>query len=64
MTEKITKNMVENWVGSDNMDADSFLDLLVELINKDYPIYDFRADVFNYHGDFDTPFKKEEVDLA
>jgi hypothetical protein len=56
--------MVENWVGSDNMDADSFLDLLVELINKDYPIYDFRADVFNYHGDFDTPFKKEEVDLA
>jgi len=56
--------MVENWVGSDNMDADSFLDLLVELINKDYPIYDFRADVFNYHGDFDTPFKKEEIDHA
>jgi hypothetical protein len=64
MTEKITKYMVESWVGSDNMDADSFLNLLVDLINRDYPIYDFRADVFNYHGDFDTPFKKEEVDHA
>jgi hypothetical protein len=53
--------MVESWVGSDNMDADSFLDLLVDLINRDYPIYDFRADVFNYSGDYKTPFEQEEI---
>jgi len=44
----ITKAMIEDWVGSDNLDPDSFLDLLADLINEKYTIADFRKDVTDY----------------
>jgi len=44
----ITKDMLKDWIGSDNMDADSFLDLLLDLINGDYPIELFKQEVLMY----------------
>jgi hypothetical protein len=44
----ITKQMMENWVGSDNMDADSFLDLLVDIANGNYPADILKEDVLDY----------------
>lgn len=49
-TEKklISKTMLEGWIGSDNMSADDFLDLLTEIINGDYPLDTFRTDVLEF----------------
>jgi hypothetical protein len=44
----ISKAMVEGWLGSDNMSVDDFLDLLTEIINEDYPLDIFRADVLEF----------------
>jgi hypothetical protein len=48
MQKKITPNMVRNWIGSDNLDTNSLLDLLTELINGEYSISDFQSDVLDY----------------
>jgi hypothetical protein len=48
----ITKSMVEDWVGSDNLDADSFLDLLTDLINEKYTIENFKKDVTEYADEY------------
>jgi hypothetical protein len=48
----ITKAMVEDWVGSDNLDADSFLDLLTDLINEKYTIENFKKDVTEYSDEY------------
>lgn len=45
---KVTKDMLEDWIGSDNMDSDSFLNLLLELINGKYAIELFKQDVLEY----------------
>ena len=44
----ITKAMMEDWVGTDNLDPDSFLDLLTDLINEKYTIENFKKDVTEY----------------
>ena len=44
----ITKEMLENWVGSDNMGVDDFLELLVDIANGGYPVELFREDVLDY----------------
>lgn len=44
----ISKTMLEGWLGSDNMSADDFLDLLTEIINEDYPLDIFRTDVLEF----------------
>jgi hypothetical protein len=46
--EMITKEMLENWIGSDNMGVDSFLDLVLELVNETYPVDALRADVLEF----------------
>jgi hypothetical protein len=51
-TPKITVEMVEDWVGSDNLDADSFLNLLTDLVNGKYTIENFRKDVLDYAEEF------------
>ena len=48
MREEITKGQIEQWIGSDNLGVDDFLDLLTELINGKYPIEMFREDVLDY----------------
>jgi hypothetical protein len=49
---KITKDMIEDWVGSDNLDPDSFLDLLTDLINGRYTIENFKTDVTEYAEEY------------
>jgi len=48
----ITKAMIEDWVGSDNLDPDSFLDLLVDLINEKYTVENFKKDVTEYADEY------------
>ena len=53
--------MIEDWVGSDNLDPDSFLDLLCDLINDKYTIENFRIDVSEYAKEyFDRTGKHHE----
>ena len=49
---QITKTMIEDWVGSYNLDPDSFLDLLTDLINGKYPIEVFKHDVMEYAEEY------------
>ena len=46
---QITKEQIENWVGSDNQNVNYYLDLLHELINRTYPIESFQEDVQDYN---------------
>ncbi len=45
---QITPQMVEKWIGSDNLSVDHFLDLLSEIANGDYPVEIFRDEVLSY----------------
>ena len=47
--ERITEEMIEAWIGTDNMSVNDFIELLTELINGDYTLANFRADVTEYH---------------
>jgi hypothetical protein len=44
----ISKARLESWLGSDNMSTDDFLDLITDIINEDYPLDIFRADVLEF----------------
>jgi len=44
----ITEEMIEAWIGSDHLNVPELLQLLSELINKDYSIDDFRKEVSDY----------------
>lgn len=44
----ITPIMIERWMGSDNLDADSFLELLAEIANRQYAVSTFRDEVVSY----------------
>ena len=46
--KEITPKMVEQWIGSDNLSIDHFLDLLAEIANGDYHISVFRNDIIAY----------------
>lgn len=48
--KRITEDMIEAWIGSDNMSVDEFIGLLTELINDEYTLANFRADVLEYHN--------------
>ena len=45
---RIKSGMVASWIGSDHINTNDLLELLTELINKDYSIEDFREDVRDY----------------
>ena len=45
----ITEEMIEQWIGSDNMSQSDFKELLTEIINGEYTLANFRADVIEYH---------------
>jgi len=46
--KEVTPKMVEQWIGSDNLDVDHFLDLLAEIANGDCHISVFRNDILAY----------------
>ena len=45
----ITKEMIEQWQGSDNLGVDDLLELLTDIVNGEYPVDIFKADVLEYH---------------
>lgn len=47
--EHITEEMIERWIGSDNMSVNDFIELLTEIINGEYTLANFRADVLEFH---------------
>lgn len=47
--ERITEEMIEAWIGTDNMSTNDFIELLTELINGEYTLANFRADVTDYY---------------
>ena len=52
----ITKKILENWIGSDNMDADSFLDLLVDLISGEYAIEDMKEEIIKFQDEYQEEY--------
>jgi hypothetical protein len=53
--------MLIDWIGSDNMDSDSFLSLLLELVNEEYPLELFKQEVLAYAEEFSIRSGKEAV---
>lgn len=45
--KSFTTNEVRHWIGSDHTDSDSLIQLITELINKDYSINQMRKDIIN-----------------
>lgn len=46
----IKKETIRHWLGSDHTDSESLLQLITDLVNKDYTIESFRKDL--YESDF------------
>jgi hypothetical protein len=44
----ITDEEIESWIGSDNMSVNDFIELLTEIINGEYTVQNFRADVLEF----------------
>ena len=47
--KKITKTMLKNWIGGDNLGSDDLVGLLLEVINLEYPVELFREEVLEYN---------------
>jgi hypothetical protein len=45
----ITTQMIEDWMGSDNMSVDAFLELLALIANKKYAVDLFAQEVLEYN---------------
>ena len=50
---KITSRMVEHWIGSDHQNIAKYLRLLTEIINGEYLVEEFKADVLDLWGEDD-----------
>jgi hypothetical protein len=40
-----SKGEVRHWIGSDHTDSDSLIELITDLLNKDYSINQMRKDI-------------------
>ena len=40
-----SKDEVRHWIGSDHTDSDSLIELITDLLNKDYSINQMRKDI-------------------
>jgi hypothetical protein len=47
---RITPEMIEEWMGSDNLGVEDFICLLADIANGDYPLDIFREDVLDFHN--------------
>ena len=54
----ITKKILENWIGSDNMDADSFLDLLIDLLSGEYAIEDMKEEIIKFQDEYQEEYNE------
>jgi len=50
--KRITEEQVEAWIGSDNLSPNNLIELLTEIVNGEYTIPNFRADVLEYSEEF------------
>ena len=48
--EDITEDMIEHWMGSDNLGVDDFLELLVSIVNGYYKVEMFKEDVIDLYA--------------
>jgi len=48
MKTYVTSAMVKAWLGSDNLNVDSLVDLLTELANGGYTPTEFQSEVLDY----------------
>jgi len=48
MNTKITKDAMRAWIGSDNLNVDYLLDVLVEIVNEEYSLNSFYTDILDY----------------
>lgn len=46
--QTVTSEMIERWIGTDNLSTDHFLDLLADIANGDYPAELFKSEVLDY----------------
>jgi hypothetical protein len=44
---KIKPIMIEHWIGSDHQKIGEYLQLLTELVNGEYSIEEFKADIMD-----------------
>jgi hypothetical protein len=43
----LTKNEVSHWIGSDHTSSDELIELITDLLNKDYSINQMRKDIID-----------------
>jgi hypothetical protein len=60
----ITEEMIEAWIGSDNMSVNDFIELLTEIINGEYTLDNFRADVLEFHKNLEDEADAQAIDDA
>jgi len=48
MDIKITKEMMVAWIGSDNLNVDYLIELLIEIVNEEYSLNSFYCDLMDY----------------
>ena len=48
MDIKITKEMMVAWIGSDNLNVDHLIELLIEIVNEEYSLNSFYCDLMDY----------------
>ena len=49
--KRITEEQVEWWIGSDHLSPKELIEFLTEIINGEYTIPNFRADVLEFSED-------------
>jgi hypothetical protein len=62
---------VRHWIGSDHTSSDELIELITELVNKEYPIDQIREDIINsdlgdgsLDGDDDDDAEAQRIDDA
>ena len=58
MKTEVTTEMIEQWIGSDNLSVDHFLDLLKDIANGDYKPCVFKHEVISYCQDMEQTSSK------
>ena len=60
--KSFTTNEVRHWVGSDHTSSDSLIELITDLLNKNYSINQIRKDIIESDlGDGSTSDENKEV---
>jgi len=49
--KRINNRMVDLWIGSDHTSKEELITLLTEIINGEYLVEEFKADVLDLWGD-------------